>query len=55
MLKRILIGLAVVLVIGLVGFELPAYRLGIAPIQANSGPAFSPEIIAKGEILAAMP
>lgn len=52
MLKRILIGLAVVMVIGLGGFALLAYRPDMAPIAANSGPAFSPELIAKGEILA---
>ena len=52
MLKRILIGLVAVLIIGLGGFLILSYRPEIAPIDANSGPPFTPELVAKGEVLA---
>ncbi|AGH48197.1 MULTISPECIES: cytochrome c [Sphingomonadales] len=52
MLKRILIGIAAVLAVGLVGFGIFAWRSAIAPIQPPPASAFAPELVARGEILA---
>jgi mono/diheme cytochrome c family protein len=52
MLIRIFIGLAAVMIFGAVGLSILAYRPEIAPIDANSGPPFNPELVAKGEVLA---
>lgn len=52
MLTRILTVLVALLIISLTGFLTLAYRPEIAPIAANSGPPFTPELVAQGEALA---
>jgi mono/diheme cytochrome c family protein len=50
--KRIVLGLAVVLLLGALGFSALAWRSAIAPINPPSGSSFDPNLIAKGEVLA---
>jgi mono/diheme cytochrome c family protein len=52
MLKRIVIGVAAVGVLGLLGFLALAWRPAIAPIDPPATGSFSAELIAKGEVLA---
>ena len=52
-LKRILIGLATVLFMALGGMALFAWRPAIAPISRPAPSSFSPELVARGEVLAA--
>ena len=52
MLKRLLVGLLTVFVVGLVGFAAFAWRSAIAPITPPRETAFAPDLIAKGEVLA---
>lgn len=52
MLKRVLLGLMVLLVVGIAGFFALAYRPEIAAIAANSGQPFTAALVAKGEVLA---
>jgi mono/diheme cytochrome c family protein len=51
-LKRIVISVAAVGVLGLLGFVALAWRPAIAPIDPPAKAGFSPELIAKGEVLA---
>jgi mono/diheme cytochrome c family protein len=53
MLKRILIGLAAVAIVGLGCFAALAWPTSIAPIAPPTRPSFSPELITRGEVLAA--
>ena len=52
MIKRVLIGLLAVLVVGVVGFGVFAWRPAIGKIAPPSPTAFSPELVARGEVLA---
>ncbi|PZR34891.1 cytochrome c [Caulobacter segnis] len=52
MLKRILIGLLVVAVVGLVGFGVFAWRPAIGKIAPPAPSSFAPELVARGEALA---
>jgi mono/diheme cytochrome c family protein len=52
MLKRIVVGLAAIAVIGLGCFAALAWRKPIAPISPPPKSSFSPELIARGEVLA---
>jgi mono/diheme cytochrome c family protein len=52
LLKRIVIGLISIGVVGLVGFVAFAWRTAIAPITPPQNGVFAPELIAKGEVLA---
>ncbi|WP_168072167.1 cytochrome c [Caulobacter sp. SSI4214] len=52
MLKRILVGLLVVAVVGLVGFSVFAWRPAIGEIAPPASSSFSPELVARGEVLA---
>lgn len=54
MLKRLVIGLAVVLVVGLGGFAVVAWRPSIAAIAPPSPTTFAPDLIAAGAQLAAV-
>jgi len=50
--KRLLIGLAVVLALGLLGFAAIAWKPAIAPIVPPAAAAFAPDMVARGEVLA---
>jgi mono/diheme cytochrome c family protein len=52
LLKRILIGLVAVLVIGLAVFAALAWRPLIAPIAPPAAASFAPPLVARGEVLA---
>ena len=52
MLKRIVIGLAGVAIVGLMGFSALAWRPAIAPIDPPAAASFPTELIAKGQALA---
>lgn len=52
MLKRILVGLLVVAVVGLVGFGVFAWRPAIAEIAPPAPSSFAPDLVARGEVLA---
>jgi mono/diheme cytochrome c family protein len=52
LLKRIVIGLIVVLAVGLAGFAVLAWRPAIAPLVPAAAAGFAPETVARGEILA---
>lgn len=52
MLKRTLIGLMSLLVIGVAGFAALAWRPAIAPITPPAASSFAPDLIARGEVLA---
>ena len=52
MLKRIVIGLAGVAIVGLMGFSALAWRPAIAPIDPPAAASFPAELIAKGQALA---
>ena len=52
MLKRVVISVAAVGVLGLLGFFALAWRPAIAPIDLPAKASFSAELIAKGEVLA---
>lgn len=52
MLKRILVGLLVLAVVGLVGFGVFAWRPAIGKIAPPAPSSFSPELVARGEVLA---
>jgi mono/diheme cytochrome c family protein len=52
MLKRVVIGLLAVLVLGLIGFGVFAWRPPIGKITAPGPAAFAPELVARGEVLA---
>ena len=52
MLKRILIGLAAVAILGLGCFAALAWRTPIAPVAPPLKSSFSPELVARGEVLA---
>jgi mono/diheme cytochrome c family protein len=51
-LKRILVGLLAVVVVGLVGFGVFAWRPGIGKIGPPAPSSFAPELVARGEVLA---
>lgn len=53
MLKRVIWVTAAVVIIGVVGFGIYAYKPAIAPVTAANQTAFEPEIVEKGRILAA--
>lgn len=53
MLKRVGIVLIVLLVLGLVGFGVFAYRPAIAKVSRPAGTAFAPELVERGRVLAA--
>ena len=52
MLKRIVIGVAGVAIVGLMGFSALAWRPAIAPIDPPAAASFPTELIAKGQALA---
>jgi mono/diheme cytochrome c family protein len=52
MLKRLLIGLAAILALGIVGFGVFAWRPSIARITPPTPAAFAPALVARGEVLA---
>ncbi len=52
MFRRSLIGFAVFCVVGLVGFFALAWQGAIAPVEPPTAASFSPELIAKGGVLA---
>lgn len=52
MLKRIVLGLIVVVVVGIVGFGVFAWRPAIGKIAPPTPAAFAPEMVARGEVLA---
>jgi mono/diheme cytochrome c family protein len=52
LLKRILIGLVALVVIGLAGFAALAWRPAIAPIAPPAPASFAPALVARGEVLA---
>lgn len=52
MLKRLFIGLAGLVVLGLLGFIVLAWQSAIAPIAPPPAASFSPELVARGEALA---
>lgn len=51
-LKRVGIGLIVVLVLGLIGFGVFAYRPAIAKVATPAPTSFAPELVARGQVLA---
>ncbi len=52
MLKRVLIGLAALVLLGLIGFAVFAWRPAIAPIAAPAPGSFDIALVARGEMLA---
>ena len=52
MLKRVVIGLVGVALLGLLGFSALAWRPAIAPIDPPAAASFPAELIAKGQALA---
>ncbi len=50
--KRLLIGIAALCVLGLLGFGALAWKPAIAPINPPAPQSFAPELVAKGEALA---
>lgn len=52
-LKRILVGLAVIFLIGYGGMAALAWRSAIAPISQPAPSSFTPELVRRGEVLAA--
>jgi mono/diheme cytochrome c family protein len=52
LLKRVLIGLIVIVAIGIAGFAALAWRSSIAPVPPPLAVAFAPELVARGEALA---
>jgi mono/diheme cytochrome c family protein len=52
LLKRSLIGLAVILLVGLIGFTVFAWRPAFVPIDRPSPASFSPDLVARGAVLA---
>ena len=52
MLKRIVLGLIAVFVVGIVGFGVFAWRPAIGKIASPAPSAFAPEMVARGEVLA---
>ena len=53
MFKRFAIGLAALIIVGIAGFAAFAWHPAIAPVAVPAASQFTPELIAKGEILAA--
>jgi mono/diheme cytochrome c family protein len=53
LLKRLLIGLVILVVLAVVGIGLLAWRPAIAPVDVQAASAFPPELVAQGEKLAA--
>ena len=51
--KRLLLGVAGLVVLGVLGFGLLAFRPEISPISPPAPDSFAPELVAKGEALAA--
>src|SRR6202521_625326 len=52
MLKRIVVGIVGIVVLGLVGFLAIAWRPAIAPIDPPAKASFPAELVAKGQVLA---
>ena len=52
MLKRILVGLLAIVVVGLIGFGVFAWRPAIGKIAPPAPSSFAPELVARGEVLA---
>ena len=52
MLKRILVGLLALAVVGLVGFSVFAWRPAIGKVAPPAPSSFAPDLIARGEVLA---
>jgi mono/diheme cytochrome c family protein len=53
MIRRIAIGVGALFLLGLLGFSLLSRRAAIAPIERPNPASFTPESIARGEVLAA--
>jgi mono/diheme cytochrome c family protein len=53
MIRRIAIGVAALVFLGLLGYSLLSWRAAIAPIERPNPASFTPESIARGEVLAA--
>ena len=52
MLRRLFVGLGGLLILGLLGFIVLAWRSAIAPVAPPAASSFPPELVAKGEALA---
>ncbi len=51
--RRLLLGVAGLVVLGALGFGLLAFRPAISPISPPAPQSFAPDLVAKGEALAA--